>query len=100
MQPYEIKDELLAVMVLLLDSSVDEAFEGKTESDLQLIVGKYLGKVLRSAASTPEYKQQLSGLLGARASRTLAASLLDGPMSGVDVDTLMELVRGAAKADI
>lgn len=100
MQPYEIKDELLALMVLLLDSSVDESFEGKSESDLQILVGKYLGKVLRSAAQAPEFKQQLSSLLGARASRTLASSLLDGPMSGVDVDTLFELVRGAAKADI
>jgi hypothetical protein len=83
-----------------LDSAVDESFEGKSESDLQILVGKYLGKVLRSAAQAPEFKQQLSSLLGARASRTLASSLLDGPMSGVDVDTLFELVRGAAKADI
>lgn len=98
--PYSIKDELLALMVILLDSTIDESFEGKNEADIQVIVGKYLGKVLRSAAQVPEFKQQLSSLLGGRASRTLASSLLDGPLSGVDVDTLFELVRGAAKADI
>jgi hypothetical protein len=96
LQPYEIKDELIAFLAITLEGYIKDTFEGLSRSSLQVMSGTYLGKILYAAQQVPEYKQELYMALTGMGTRPLASSLLDGALSSSPAAKLLDLLRGAA----